>query len=565
MILQAIIDVVELCSRKGISRAIISPGSRNAPLTLAFARHAKIKTYVIPDERSAGFVALGMSQKLHEPIAIICTSGSAVYNYAPAVAEAYYSNVPLIVLSADRPPEWIDQRDGQTIKQRGIFGEHVKGSFQLPDSIDHLDKLCHTHRIINEAINLANGINSGPVHINVPMREPFYPQGALPAPSSDLKVIDSIKGLNSPSDIDHKKLEKALLNHDRILIVAGQSSMDAETLTTVGKFSVNNGIPIITDVISNFSSIASAIVHQDLFLGAIDDAVKESLQPDLVLSFSKSVISKNLKSFLRKFKPKEHWHIGETEQVADTMQSLTGIVKQSMANFCESFSSTDLAKNNKYLSKWTDLDTNTNEYLNTLSSKELWELSIVSDLLKNLPRNSQLHLANSMPVRWANFINHRREDIEVFANRGTSGIDGCLSTAVGCALSCSDPVIAILGDMSFLYDRNGLWHNYLPDNLRILVINNHGGGIFRLIEGPSQQPELEEFFETRQRLNVKNTINDYDIEYLKAESTDQYNDALTAFLKLEGRTKLLEVQVNSKINKVELEILKRGLTAHLNK
>ncbi len=564
MILQAIIDAVELCSRKEISRAIISPGSRNAPLTLAFARHAKIKTYVIPDERSAGFVALGMSQKLHEPIVIVCTSGSAVYNYAPAVAEAYYSNVPLIVMSADRPPEWVDQRDGQTIRQRGIFSDHVKGSFQLPDSIDHKDKLWHSHRTINEAINLATGKSPGPVHINVPLREPFYPEGDLPTFSRDIRIIDHVKGSNSLSDNNLSDLKKALLSHNKILIIAGQSELNAKIIETIGNFSNHNEIPIITDVISNFSSVPNAIIHQDLFLGAIDDAAKEGLQPDLVISFGKSVISKNLKFFLRKCKPQEHWHIGEKELVPDTMQSLTKIIPLPITTFCESLGPVNRSKSENYLSAWITIDNKTGEYLSASTSGELWELSVVNDLLENLPNNSQLHLANSMPVRWANFINHRRVDIEVFANRGTSGIDGCLSTAVGCALACKDSVVAILGDMSFLYDRNGLWHNYLPHNLRILVINNHGGGIFRLIEGPSQQAELEEFFETRQRLNVKNTTRDYDIEYLTAESPDQYDDALITFLKLEERAKLLEVQVNSKINKVELEILKQGLISHLN-
>ena len=565
MILQAIIDVVELCSLKGIKRAVISPGSRNAPLTLAFARHSKIKTYVIPDERSAGFLALGLSQKLDEPIAIICTSGSAVYNYAPAVTEAYYSNTPLVVLTADRPPEWIDQRDGQTIRQSGIFGDHIKGSFELPDTINHSDNLWHVHRIINDAINLAKSKNSGPVHINVPLREPFYPKGSLPPPSNGLRVFEKIEGHSSLPDNELEKIKKSIQNYGKILIVAGQSALDIEALESIEKFSSNNNLPVITDIISNFSSLSNSIIHQDLFLGSIDEVTMEGLIPDLVLTFGKSVISKNLKLFLRKYNPKNHWHIGEAELIPDTFQSLTGIFHQSIIDFTESLGSINLGNSKDYLTTWKALDRQTGECLKAPSSDEFWELPIVADLLHNLSPDSQIHLANSMPVRWANFINHRRNDIEVFSNRGTCGIDGCLSTAVGCALASSDPVIAILGDMAFLYDRNGLWHNYLPDNLRILVINNHGGGIFRLIEGPSQQPELEEFFETEQKLNVRNTVKDLDIEYISAESPDEYSKSLTKFLEVDGRAKLLEVQVSSKTNKTKFEQLKKELRNQLNK
>ncbi len=564
MILQAITDVVELCSRKGISRAIISPGSRNAPLTLAFARHPKIETFVIPDERSAGFIALGMSQKLHVPVALICTSGSAVYNYAPAVAEAFYANVPLIVLSADRPPEWIDQRDGQTIRQQGIFGNHVRGSFQLPDLITSVDNLWFAQRTANEAINLACGRNPGPVHINVPLREPFYPDGELPEASSDMRVVENFQGSRSWSDNPINELKDRLNNYEKVLIVAGQSALDSEAIGAMRQFSHDNNIPIVTDIISNFNSLDHAIIHQDLFLGLMDDSSKKRLQPDLVLSFGQSVISKNLKLYLRKFKPKEHWHIAETEYIPDTMQSLTKVVDMSIIAFCKSLHSTIAVKSESYAAEWAEIDNKSDQFLEAYSTDKLWELPIVSDLLEALPANTQLHLANSMPVRWANFVNTHRTDVEVFANRGTSGIDGCLSVAVGCALSCQSPVVALMGDMAFLYDRNGLWHNYLPENLRILVINNHGGGIFRLIEGPSQQPELEEFFETQQRLHAKNTINDYDIDYLKADSIDEYKAALKDFLKMEGKAKLMEVEVNSENNKTELEVLKQGLKAHLN-
>jgi 2-succinyl-5-enolpyruvyl-6-hydroxy-3-cyclohexene-1-carboxylate synthase len=176
LILQPIIDLASICAQKGVKNAILSPGSRCAPITLAFARHPDIQTRTISDERSAAFIALGMAQQLNMPVVLICTSGSAAYNYAPGVAEAFFQQIPLIVITADRPPEWIDQWDGQTIRQTEIYGKHVKGFFQFPDEYGHQDKVWHANRIVNEAINLSKEFPAGPVHINIPLREPFYPE-----------------------------------------------------------------------------------------------------------------------------------------------------------------------------------------------------------------------------------------------------------------------------------------------------------------------------------------------------------------------------------------------------
>lgn len=191
MSLQPVYDIAEICAKKGITHAVISPGSRSAALTLAFVRHPSIKTFIIPDERSAGFIALGMAQQLRKPVVTICTSGTAVYNLGPAIAEAFFQQVPLVVLTADRPPEWVAQQDGQTIFQRNIFGAHVKQSYELPVSRQHPDEAWHVNRIINEAVNLSLDLPPGPVHINAPFREPFYPasSGEIIRYSSDVRTI----------------------------------------------------------------------------------------------------------------------------------------------------------------------------------------------------------------------------------------------------------------------------------------------------------------------------------------------------------------------------------------
>jgi 2-succinyl-5-enolpyruvyl-6-hydroxy-3-cyclohexene-1-carboxylate synthase len=194
LIIQPILDLVSLCAKKGIKNAILSPGSRCAPISLAFARHPDIHARTVSDERSAAFIALGMAQQHEKPVALVCTSGSAAYNYAPAIAEAFFQQIPLLVITADRPPEWIDQWDGQTIRQAEIFGKHVKGFFSFPDEFGHPDKIWHANRLANEAINLACEYPAGPVHINIPLREPFYPEtGEEFDFNQEIRCIETLK------------------------------------------------------------------------------------------------------------------------------------------------------------------------------------------------------------------------------------------------------------------------------------------------------------------------------------------------------------------------------------
>jgi len=566
MILQAIVDTVEICARKGVKKVVISPGSRNAPITLAFARNPGIQSYVIPDERSAGFIALGIAQKSNEPVALVCTSGSAVYNYAPAVAEAFYSHTPLIVISADRPPEWIDQRDGQTIRQTGILDSHVLGSYSFPDSVNHPDQLWHAHRLVNDAVNLATSTKPGPVHINVPLREPFYPrQNDSFNPSENIRIVQSELPKSVLSKEQKENLQKELSTSKNVLIVAGQGHWPQGFIDQLDNVSNEHHLPVVSDIISNCTSLPQSILNQDLFLAGENDKRDQALKPDLLITFGQSVISKNLKLFIRKNKPIFHWHIDPSDEVADTFQSLTKVLHQNPEDFFKEFQSLNFSHSPEYAGHWKRYDNVGTTVLTHHVDGDFWELQAVAKILTHLATGTQLHLANSMPVRWANLINHQRKDLTVYANRGTSGIDGCLSAAVGCALSCTEPVVVILGDMSFFYDRNGLWHNHLPDNLRVIVLNNHGGGIFRLIEGPSNQPELDEYFETHQKLTAENSCKDFNIEYSKTESRQQLEGVLSNFLDTTGQAKLLEIQTDSKTNKALFSKLKTDIKEQLNK
>ncbi len=560
--LQPIADIAEQCARLGIRHFVLSPGSRCAPLTLAVARHPQLQTRVVPDERAAAYIALGMAQALGQTVGLICTSGTAAYNYAPAVAEAFYQNVPLLVLTADRPPEWIDQQDGQTLRQQNLYGPHVKGSYQLPDTYAHPDLVWHLHRLVNEAVNLTQTGAKGPVHINVPLREPFYPKAEDTWQySQDIKIVERLEAEPRLPQAVWEQLTNEWQQYNQKLVVAGQGLWDDKLVTTLEQTSRQQQIPVIADIISNLHGLKGRITKQDSFLSLPlqqqGQALGKTMQPDLLITFGASVISKNLKLFLRKYKPKAHWHIQAHGPVADTFQSLTRVIPVEPAYFFAELNNRGLRAEEQlpllksYNRRWKEQEEITEKAAANFFDKEAGgEFWAVKKCLQQLPPNAHLHVANSMSVRYANFVGLAQEqkEIQVWANRGTSGIDGCNSTAVGGALATGKLTVLITGDMAFLYDRNAFWHTFLPSNLRILVLNNGGGGIFRMIEGPRMQPELEEFFVTKQAFTARATAQEAGFDYSRCQSPFAFEEALPDFLAAAGGAKVLEVLSDSATN-----------------
>ncbi len=550
MIIQPIVDLVSLLAEKGIKNAIISPGSRNAPLTIALVRHASINTKSISDERSAGFIALGMSQTINEPVILCCTSGSAVYNYAPAVAEAFFQEVPLVILSADRPKEWIHQNDGQTIYQQEIFGKHIKKSFSLGADYQNKDAKWETNRLINEAINIANTIPKGPVHINIPLREPFYPENNEQIVFNKVRNIEQINSFKTIQLDSFKKLSDIILSGKKVLLAIGQHHLDNKLIDSLKEFSKNYNIPIVGEI---FSNLGNDFIHnQDLF----SSKLAEEYVPDVLITSGRSFISKSFKTFLRKNTPTFHLHFQESQLHIDTFQSITHLIESDFKDFISKMNhhvDTSIQDEERLIfrNKWQEIDLQNEEkkklFFNIPS--DFNEITVVNTILNNIPSHSILHLANSMSVRYANYIGLSTDSkVEVFANRGTSGIDGCLSTAIGCAMSTDKLVFLIIGDLAFFYDRNALWNNYLPNNIRIILLNNHGGSIFRMIEGPNQQPELNEYFETIQTMNAKNTAEDAGFKYIKIQSNDQLNIILPEVIQEEFGPSITEIDSNAVIN-----------------
>jgi len=557
--LQPIYDIAEICSRKGLTEAVLCPGSRCAPLTIAFTRHEKINTRTFSDERSAGFVSLGIAQQTHKPTIMVCTSGSAAYNFAPAVAEAFFSETPLIVFTADRPSEWIAQHDGQTIYQTEIFGKHVKKSFSLPQEYDHADSVWAINRIVNEAINLALQEPKGPVHINTPFREPLYPEAKEKISfSKQIRILENIQTEYALSTQQLDFLKEEWGHYPKILVVAGQTEADESLTNTLSGFLKQHDVPVVGDIISNQHSIEQVIRHTDVFLAQAPDEVKRSLQPDLLITFGKSVISKNLKLFLRKYAPKAHWHIQPAGAVADPFQSITKVINSTPIHFFTAIAGLQKIKNfegqkqSNYQKLWEVEERRALRNLKEFFPQESFgEFELVQKILESLPESCNLHVANSMSVRYANFMGLQasQKNIRVFSNRGTSGIDGCTSTAVGHSLVNETPNILITGDLAFFYDRNAFWNNYQIPNLRVVVLNNHGGIIFKMIDGPAALPEADEFFVTKQALTAQKLCEEFDFTYLKIDNKRKIKNTIKDFFDFDGTTKILELESNIDLNK----------------
>lgn len=552
---ESIIEIASLCYRKGIADVVICPGSRCAPLTLAFTRQTGLTVRTFNDERSAGFVALGIAQQTRKPVALLCTSGTAAYNFAPAVAEAFFNQVPLLVFTADRPREWIGQQDGQTIYQSDIYGRHVKQSLELPQEYEHEDDWWAIGKTINVAINSAMEEPAGPVHINAPFREPLYfgPNETTPGVRT-LPLVNTVSARHElPADARNELTARWGEFHN-ILVVAGQHANDPSLVSRVERFAGFRSVPLVSDVVGNLHGAPNAILHADAFLGQASHDLKKSLQPDLLVTFGRSVVSKNLKQFLRQWPAKEHWHIQPSGAVADTFQHLTKVVRTSPNHFLdliatnENRESFEGQKQLNYYKFWEIEERRTVSSIEEFFTRdELGEFELVYHVLKALPSNCNLHLANSLSVRYANSIGLRQNlaDVSVFANRGTSGIDGCTSTTVGHALSNQKLNFLITGDVAFFYDRNAFWHNYGLTNLRIVLLNNHGGAIFKIIDTGKDLPESDEFFVTHQKLNARKTCEEFGFEHILLDGRRKLNNALKNFMDPEPVVKILEIETST--------------------
>lgn len=544
-----IVELVDILSQMGVEEAVICPGSRNAPLMLALARHPKIHCYSISDERSAGFFGLGLVLANKKPVILCCTSGSAGLNFAPAVVEAFFQELPLLVFTADRPAEWIGQWDGQTIYQKELYGKHVKQFIDF-----QTDELYKPEFYLNVGMNAyqqACAEPQGPIHINFPISEPFYPGYGEKLPISSLPILsenDLVKlgeGAKTKSIDLHRYFDIKKANS--ILVTVGQRPYNAAENEYFSKLA-SLGIPVIGDATANLPAICQS--NHDLILA--NEKLWPSLKPDLHIHFGKSFVSKRIKQFLRREKPNKSFLIHPNPiGRPDPFQSLTDIIPLDTLQFFQQLT-------------WPGQQTNPWEILSQRISNiqekfffrpNFTELHVYNDLIKKIENAdaAQVHIANSLAIRYVNWTSAHFDKTEVFSNRGTSGIDGCLSTAVGASQKTSELIISMIGDVAFHYDKNALWNQYVPNNLRIIVFNNGGGGIFRNLEGAKELPELEDFMETKQNLTAKNTCLDAGINYHSVRSFDEWDTIAHQFLSPGQKGYLVEIFTNSIDNADELK------------
>lgn len=548
----------QVLSSHNVEHAIICTGSRSAPIALALARTESIQTQVIYDERSAGYVALGIAQVTHKPVAIVCTSGTAVLNLYPAVAEAYYQNIPLILLTADRPAEWLHQYDGQMIDQSKVFGSHVKVYRSTHPDMEHPDSQRALVRDLSELIHCATEDPQGPVHLNMPFREPFYPDESPPTGNSDpgIRIFPTESML---SKNQWSQLIELLLSSSKRLVVVGNTLPDKklfEALKNFGEFTLT---PILSDPSTSVMASDCVLRHAGNYLSAL--STTSDLEPEILLSIGKETISKPLKKWIQNLKPNIHIHIGKEHHMVDAFQHVTHYVPCLPSYFFEEVNNrVRLASNVAYLNAWRQHERKYVQFQNAYfdnNSTAKDEFSYSRVLSTHIPPESAMHLGNSMPIRY--FSYHIPSRVSIYTNRGTNGIDGHVSTSVGAAMA--DPsklLVLMIGDVSFFYDRNGLWHPSLPANLRIVLFNNHGGNIFRYVAGSDKQPELNTHFIGTQNLSAHHLCKDHGIDYESVDSLERLRQVLPDFFQQSTRPKLIELDCDGEYSKAALEKFKKA-------
>ncbi|MFT4830926.1 MAG: 2-succinyl-5-enolpyruvyl-6-hydroxy-3-cyclohexene-1-carboxylate synthase [Psychroserpens sp.] len=553
--------VVYHCKAKGIHTIVISPGSRNAPLTIGFTEEPTFKCYSIVDERCAAFFALGIAQQSQKPVALICSSGSALLNYYPAIAEAYYSDVPLVVITADRPPNKIDIGDGQTIRQENVFQNHIGYSANLKLDIRNTKSLGSTddertkqesNQQYNEdqvltALEIAFRDNM-PVHINVPFEEPLYEVVEMPT----IKTMVTARNEQVRPVVDDLEQYIVLWNTSkRKMILVGVHYPDQKVQRLLDAVANDPSVIVFTETTSN--------LHHPNFFGSIDsiiapiekaqnkEALFQELRPEILLTFGGLIVSKKIKAFLRKFHPSHHWHI-DPKKANDTFFCLSHHFKVEPSRFFEAFNRRLLSQESNYFNYWDQVKRGYQ-----LKRQEYFAQIAFSDMLafhhifKNIPSGNQLQLANSSTIRYAQLFD-LDPSLNVFCNRGTSGIDGSTSTAIGASIVKEEPTLFITGDLSFFYDSNALWNNYIRSDFRIIVLNNEGGGIFRILPGQEDTENFETFFETVHQLDASHLCGMYQMEYQKAENEKELGLALDTFFDKSDQPKLLEIKTPRVLN-----------------
>ena len=558
--------LTSLLVAKGITDAVVCPGSRNAPIVHNLNEVEQITCHPVTDERSAGFYAVGLAQATGRPVVVCVTSGSALLNVAPAVAEAFYQHVPLIVVSADRPQQWIGQLDGQTLPQQGAFGPMVRRSVQLPEPHDEEERwLCG--RLINEALHLATCKGCAPVHINVPVTEPLFQFDVEKLPETT-----PFKAHTLPTTFNVDTF-KAFAQAKRPMVVLGQlpdGAVATDTLCSLSQrcvvlaeplsspsYNITHGDEAVRVLTSADGDKAVAPDSTDSFA---PDAI-DSFAPDAIVYIGGTVVSKTVRRFLRQAKAPAWVVTPNVLEVSDPLMSLTDIVECPLEETnallltliaaladCETLAAEDKASDATNLSaghevfrsRWQRLLDRCGAHAESYEPlfSQMATVRYFESQLEDLYEDLHVHYANSSAVRLANIYAAHR----VWCNRGVNGIEGSLSTAAGFSLGTTDMVVCVIGDLSFFYDQNALWNGRLRGNLRIILLNNHEGGIFSTLPGLDGSPAAHDMVAAAHNTEARGICTQNDIGYLKATNMDEMQVGVVTLLTQQAdRPMVLEV------------------------
>ncbi len=559
--------LLDVLAEHGVADIVCSPGSRNAPLLIAADARLDINTPVVIDERSAAFVALGMAMVSRRPVALICTSGSALLNYAPAVAEAYYHGIPLIVISADRPLEWIDQDDSQTIRQPHTLDNIVKGSYSISDREEGDRPGWYENLVANDAMLNALADKPGPVHINVRLSPPLGQLRPFGADHVGERIIRNVIPYTTPDRAVTRELASQLTGR-RVMIVAGFMEPDARLNRAVAKMAANENVAVMAETISNLHLPPEAYAV-DSALCMLDENDERYLAPDVVISVGGALVSRMLKEFLRRCAARnpqlQHWAIGHSHTTVDPFQTLTCRIEADPGRMLTAIAGelTHLARTaptaqpkTEYASVWLSRKRLGMQRMERLTREAPWcDLKAYSSILSRLPKSANLFLSNGTSIRYAQILSRSIPHAE-YSNRGVSGIDGSTSTAIGGALMYAHDTFLLTGDTSFAYDLSALLTlQRLQARLKIILVSNGGGAIFRFISSTAQLECRESLFCTDPALPAEGLATAFGIPYRKADSADELHAALNWIARQDGCA-LLEVVTPAEVS---AEILRNAL------
>ncbi len=521
--------LADLLIAHGVTQAVISPGSRNTPLIIALSRRKELKCHVVIDERSAAFIALGIGVQTNSPVALVCTSGTALLNYAPAVAEAFYRQIPLVVISADRPQEWIDQDDSQTLWQQDALAPYVKRSCDLNAHLNFPNGKWVCNRLINDVLLESVNGRKGPVHVNIRLDAPLNrTRDYTPGQS---RVITMARPKDELTTSEARELGNLVASPRKVLIISGFHRPDEQLNRALVKLAKLPNAAVMTETIAN--------LHSPLFISRIDATLcrmtteeKQRLQPDIVITLGGALVSRYIKEWIRSLDNIEHWHVGVCHTTVDCFKHLSIRVEMSPKIFMRQLASALQIhkKPSTYSADWQKIYHDSIDCHNEYIAHAPWsDMTAFAEIISHIPPKWNVHFSNGTQIRYAQLMDcsrlHRCE-----CNRGVSGIDGATSTALGSSINYNDTTLLITGDMSCQYDISALSSKLISPKFKIIVMCNGGGGIFRFIGSTSTLPELEEYFAVGTNLPLKELAAGYGFKYFEATSMETLHKELHQFI-----------------------------------